>query len=208
MRTDYIDRKLYDKLYILMSYDNALALRCSLETGMRIGDVLKLKRSDISGRTITYIAEKTGKKGKAVISQDLANRLLRREFSEWIFPHRLKADKHRTRQAVWKDVKKAAARLKELGELGDQNVAPHSGRKTFAVDDFKSHGLPHTQRALQHDSKGTTMIYAFADELIGEPPKYQCDEYLRKIYKKITKIEQNVINLEHFLSKLTKKNTA
>lgn len=160
MRTDYINREQYNKLYLRMSYENALALRTSLETGMRIGDVLALCVEDLNGRTITYTAQKTNKKGKAVISTDLANRLKKIAGKKYIFEGRF-GNKPRTRQAVWRDVKRASE------GLFAENVAPHSARKTFAVEDFQEHGLPHTQKALQHDRADTTILYAFADSLTG-----------------------------------------
>lgn len=157
MRTDYIQKELYNKIYLKMSYENALALRTSLETGLRIGDVLALKVEDLKGRTITFTAQKTKKQGRAVVSSDLANRLKRIAGKRFIFEGR-SGNKPRTRQAVWKDVKQATKGFAE-------NVAPHSARKTFAVEDFQTHGLPHTQKALQHDRADTTMLYAFADML-------------------------------------------
>ena len=160
MRTDYINSELYHKLYLRMTYENALALRTSLETGMRIGDVLSLRPKDIDGRTINYVAQKTKKKGKAVVSVDLANRLKRIGNKKYIFAGRF-GDKPRTRQAVWRDVKKASKGLFE------ENVAPHSARKTFAVEDFQKNGLPHTQKVLQHDRVDTTILYAFSDAITG-----------------------------------------
>ena len=68
MRTDYIKPSIYKEVYQLMQYENALALRTSLETGLRIGDVLKMRPADIQGRTITYTAQKTGKAGKLLPS--------------------------------------------------------------------------------------------------------------------------------------------
>ena len=158
MRTDYIKSELYHKIYLRMSYENALALRTSLETGLRIGDVLALEVENLNGRTIVYTAQKTGKQGKSVVSADLANRLRKIAGKRFLFEGR-SGDKPRTRQAVWKDVKQASK------GLFDENVAPHSARKTFAVEDFHAHGFSHTQKALQHDSTGTTMLYAFADML-------------------------------------------
>ena len=161
MRTDYINSKEYNKLYMRMTYENALALRTSLETGMRIGDVLHLKPSDIDGRTITYIAQKTNKTGKAVVSADLANRLKKTAGKIYVFEGR-GGKKPRTRQAVWKDVKQASK------GLFDENVAPHSARKTFAVETFHERGLPQTKKALQHERTDTTMLYAFADVMTGK----------------------------------------
>lgn len=176
MRTDYIKSELYHKIYLRMSYENALALRTSLETGMRIGDVLALEVENLSGRTITYTAQKTGKSGKAVISADLSNRLRKIAGKNFVFEGR-GGNKPRTRQAVWKDVKKATR------GFFDENVAPHSARKTFAVEDFQENGLPHTQKVLQHDRTDTTVLYAFADMITsnGKKDSSQLDRIERKI---------------------------
>lgn len=175
MRTDYINSELYHKIYLRMSYENALALRTSLETGMRIGDVLALRVENLKGRTITYTAQKTGKRGKSVVSVDLANRLRKIAGKRFLFEGR-SGDKPRTRQAVWKDVKQATR------GMFTENVAPHSARKTFAVEDFRAHGFTHTQKALQHDSSGTTMLYAFADMLTNKKSVPQdMDAFAHKI---------------------------
>ena len=75
MRADYIKPSVYTRIYHLMEYENALALRLSLETGLRIGDCLALRPEDIDGCVISYTAQKTGKSGKKKISADLAKRL-------------------------------------------------------------------------------------------------------------------------------------
>lgn len=147
-----------------MQYKNALALRTSLETGLRIDDVLSLKKAQLNKRTIVGRAQKTGKFFKKVLSVDLSKRLCEISGDVYIFEGRLDKNKHRTRQAVWKDVKKAA-RVLEL----DGNIAPHSARKTYAVERFKDGGLAAVQRGLQHSDLHTTMLYAFADYLDNEP---------------------------------------
>lgn len=179
MRTDYIKSKDYHMLYMRMTYENALALRVSLETGMRIGDVLALEKSNLQGRTITFTAQKTNKKGKAVVSSDLANRLSCIGNDKYIFIGR-SGTKPRTRQAVWRDVKQASK------GLFAENVAPHSARKTFAVEDYREHGLPHTKKALQHERTDVTMLYAFADILSENGQK----------------IPHNVINYELLAEKI------
>lgn len=146
-----------------MQYENSLALRCSLETGMRIGDVLAMHTYQLEGRTITYTAQKTKKKDKKVISADLAKRLKQISGVNWIFEGRF-GDKPRTRQAVWKDVKRSAKILKL-----DGNISCHSARKTYAVEEFKDFGLARVQKDLQHNDVNTTMLYAFAD-LIDKTP--------------------------------------
>lgn len=153
-----------------MTYENVLALRVSLETGLRIDDVLSLRACQIVRRTICGTAEKTDKPYRKTISADLAKRLaaLTPNKGGYIFPHRLDSMRHRTRQAVWNNMKMAARRLGV-----ELNAAPHSARKTYAVKMFKDKGLEQTQRELQHDRISTTMLYAFSDMLCGTEHKTQ-----------------------------------
>lgn len=195
MKSDYMKPENYNKLFVFMTYENTLVLRVSLETGMRIGDVLKMRPEDVKGRTVRYIAEKTGKRGRAVISQDLAKRL-KQVAGEWyIFPKRGNPREHRARQTVWKDVKKASAALRSVGVITTENVTPHSARKTFAVEDAERFGLRHTQNALQHRDKSTTKLYAFSDKYIG---KYSESYFLSLIFQKLE-------NLESYLDILSEK---
>lgn len=161
MRTDYLNPQLYNRLYAVMTYDNVLAMRIALETGLRIDDVLSLRYEQIKGRTVRGTAEKTGKEFKKVLSADLAKRLqLEKGKKGYIFPHRTKPNAHRTRQAVWANMKKAA------DIMGVKlNAAPHSARKTYAVEVFKDKGINAAQKELQHDRISTTMIYAFSNLL-------------------------------------------
>lgn len=159
MRADYIKPSVYTRIYHLMEYENALALRLSLETGLRIGDCLALRPEDIDGCVISYTAQKTGKRGKKKISADLAKRLRKISDKNFVFVGRF-GDKPRTRQAVWKDVKKASKALKI-----SENLSPHSARKTYAVEEFHEKGFKEVQKELQHDRAETTMLYAYSDIL-------------------------------------------
>lgn len=205
MRTDYIEDSKYRLLYSHMMYDNALALEVSLRSGLRINDVLKIQPADLQGDVLSFVAEKTGKPGTVRLPHSLADRLRRNGSKRWCFPHRTRADAHRTRQAVWKDVKRAADLLKAVGDLTDQNVAPHSARKTFAVDDSRMHGVAHTQEALQHDSRSTTEIYTRSPELVGVPPSYTDFSILLQRYQKLEeKVTKMLILLEE-VTKMLKK---
>lgn len=80
----------------------------------------------------------------------------------WVFSSPKDPQKHRTRQAVWWDVKRAAKAFRL-----PQNVAPHSLRKLYAVDLLNRCGgnLGRVQRALNHSDAATTHIYAMAYEI-------------------------------------------
>lgn len=167
MKSMYLTPKLYNRLYSYMTYENVLALRLALETGMRIDDVLCLRAENLNGCTITYTMEKNGKQDKKVISKGLKNQLIKqlttRKKVEFFFKHRTRRGQHRTRQAVWKNLKQACRKA----GITD-NITPHSARKTYGAEYFKEHGLEETQQALKHENVNTTIIYAFSDILTGE----------------------------------------
>ncbi len=159
MTSDYISPQVWKVLYSQMCYENALAIRLSLETGLRIGDVVSLSAEALNGNEVTFRASKTGKLGKASISADLAKRLKTISANGYLFAGKT-VGRHRTRQAVYKDLRNVAKRL------GVQaHVSPHSARKTFAVGEYKAHGLKTVQHELQHDRESTTLIYALADKI-------------------------------------------
>lgn len=160
MKSDYLNPRTYDELYRVMQRDNVLAIRVAVETGLRIDDVLRLRWENFGKSTkFTYIAKKTGKKGVKKLSKVLKTELFSRNVhnSQYVFPGR-KNGTHRTRQAVWKDLKKAAKLMNV-----PMNVSPHSARKTYAVELRKEEGLAAVQSELQHNNMSTTMLYAFAD---------------------------------------------
>ena len=76
-----------------------------------------------------------------------------------VFEGRCNGKNHRTRQAVFKDLKRVA-KLFGIKE----NVAPHSLRKIYAVEEYAKHGnLKRVQKLLNHSSEAVTQIYAFAN---------------------------------------------
>lgn len=159
MESEYITREEYNRVRKLLTPDNRLALDVSIETGLRIDDVLSLRAENLStDNHITYTASKTGKNGTVKIPKRLADRLRGNAAFGWFFPHAKDKDKHRTRQAVWKNLRDKCA---ELGFAA--HISPHSARKTFAAELYRKKGFRAVQRALQHDNAGTTMLYAYSD---------------------------------------------
>lgn len=164
MKSEYINADGFKFMLDLMRRDNANAVRVSLSTGLRIGDVLSLKKENLSpdGKICT-VCDKTEKTFCGELPQSFTAELLQRSgSSDWIFPSPSprRAGLPRTRQAVWRDLKRAAKIC-----ASPRNISPHSARKIFAVEQFRKNGLTATQEALQHERTETTLIYAFSDML-------------------------------------------
>lgn len=142
----------------LLTPENRLVLRVMLHTGLRVGDVLQLKPQQLKPR-FWLTEQKTGKRRQVGLPEPLLSDLRAAAGKTWVFPGR-DGVKHRTRQAVWKDVKRAAdaCRLR-------QNVGTHSARKVYAVKLLEEYGdIERVKRALNHHSEIVTMIYAMADQ--------------------------------------------
>ncbi len=144
----------------VLTPSNALVCQVSLHTGLRVGDVLNLKTEQIKPRF--WVTEQKTKKRRMVgLPEPLRAAILRQAGKVWAFPGR-SGERHRTRQAVWKDVKRAAKMFRL-----DQNVAPHSFRKVYAVDLFEKYGdIKAVQRALNHSNETTTILYACAAQML------------------------------------------
>lgn len=154
MRTDALKRDDIGVLLRLLMPTNALVIETALQTGLRVGDVLAL-RTDRLKQRLTVREQKTGKSRRVYLSADLLRRLQAQAGAVWVFPNALDpVRRHRCRQTVWKDLKRAARALRV-----DYNVAPHSCRKSYAVDLYRREGFAAVQKVLQHDNPATTMIY-------------------------------------------------
>lgn len=130
-------------------------------TGLRISDALALRSAQIQGGgRVTVKEQKTGKTRRVTIPAPLVRELRAQAGRVWVFQGARDPEKHRTRQAVWKDVKRAAkaARI-------PANAGTHSARKVYAVQLYRKRGLSAAQAALNHDDPAVTMIYALADAL-------------------------------------------
>lgn len=194
MRSDYVKSESFRLLINSMQYENGLALRVSLETGLRIGDVLKARPADLKGNKLFFVAQKTGKAGVKTLSKGLATALWRVSGNDWIFEGRGKTKTgHRTRQTVYRDLKKVCKRLGIEGQ-----ISPHSARKSYAVTDFREHGLDHVKKELQHDRESVTLLYALSDVLTGAPtdaPSGENQSLLVEIHTMVTELLQIVRKL-------------
>ena len=187
MKSRYLDETELEMLRQSMTATAFLPFAVTLETGLRIGDVLNLKHENVKGRKLYYIAAKTGKAGVCEITQTLARKLKRRNGSPWCFPGR-DGKQPLTRQAAWLRVKRACAAM----GLDPNGISPHSLRKVFAVELTHAAGVEAARQALQHTDLHTTELYALSDWLTGrnaEKPLLRKD--LQLIVEKILHVMQN-----------------
>lgn len=136
---------------------NRLVMRTALQTGLRISDVLELRPEQLKPHF--WVTErKTGKRRQVGLPEPLLSDLKNAAGVRWVFEGR-SPDHHRTRQAVWKDMKRAAKAFRL-----PVNAAPHSARKVYAVELMRKYGdIDRVRRALNHNSETVTMLYAMAD---------------------------------------------
>lgn len=158
MKTEYLLQREVDLVLSALTPKNRLVMRVALHTGLRISDVLELESARL-GPHFWITEKKTGKRRQIGLPEPLLSDLRAAAGKKWVFEGRT-PDKHHTRQAVWKDVKRAAAAFRL-----PQNVAPHSARKVYAVELMSKYGdIEKVRRALNHSGVGVTMIYALADK--------------------------------------------
>lgn len=167
VRTGYVEPDAFRLLLTALMPANRLALETSMTTGLRISDVLHLKTADLVRTARPTITErKTGKRRRVYFPRALRDALLLQAGRFYIFEGRYDEQKPRTRQAVFKDLKRVAALYRIDGEKIRANIAPHTARKIYAVQDFRAHGsLERVRRLLNHDSEAVTALYALADRL-------------------------------------------
>lgn len=133
-----------------------------LQTGLRISDVLELRTEQL-WLSMWVREKKTGKMHRCGLPKDLLAAILAQAGEVWAFPG-TKPGTHKTRQAVWKDVKRAAKAFRL-----PQNIGTHSFRKVYAVRLREKYGsIAKVQRALAHSSLAVTAVYAMADALLSD----------------------------------------
>ena len=160
MKTEYLLEREVGHVLAALTPQNRLIARVCLHTGLRVGDVVALKRGQL-GRQFVVTEAKTGTRRKVGLPDGLRAEVLAQAGRDWAFPG-AKDAQHKTRQAVWKDVKRAAKAFRL-----PQNVGPHSFRKVYAVELLAKYGdIERVRRSLNHQNVATTLIYAMADRLL------------------------------------------
>ena len=162
MTTEYLLDKEVDRILAALMPQNRLIFEVILHNGARISDVLALRTEQLKP-SFWYTEQKTGKRRRMGLPEPLLREIKAQAGKVWAFPGR-DGKGHKTRQAVWADVKRAqrAFRL-------PQNVGPHSARKVYAVKLMERYGdIERVRRNLNHSAKSVTAIYAMADVLLEQ----------------------------------------
>ena len=149
-----------------LTYPNQLAMRVAYKTGLRIDDVLSIQKNKLKLR-MTVREKKTGKSKRVYFGVELFKELNAFAFNNvktvnsiYLFPHRTRPNAHRTRQAVYKDVKKVVLLLRLSGQ-----ISPHTARKCAAVRELARTGsIEKVKRFLNHERDIVTLIYALSDQ--------------------------------------------
>ena len=166
MRTDYISTDSVSALLWALTPPDKLICELCLATGWRISDIVSLTSDELSKALkmkkprLHIVEEKTGKRSTKTVSRDLLERMQQQSGRIYVFEGRDDYRKHRTRQAVYLDIKRVAKRF------GIKcNLSPHSLRKNYAVWCFDNFGLEKTQKELNHDNVECTLFYVLSREM-------------------------------------------
>ena len=124
-------------------------------TVTQVETALKLKRPNIQ-----IVEKKTKKKSRKQLPRELLKACLEQAGEIYIFQGRDDYRKHRTRQAVYLDIKRVAKKFNIK-----LNLSPHSMRKNYAVYMYHKYGLTRTKEELNHDNELITLLYALSDEI-------------------------------------------
>ena len=159
MRTQFLEVSAWNVLQRLLVEANALVVEVMLTTGLRVSDVLSLRTAQLKSR-FTVTESKTGKRKRIYIRKDLLERLKAQAGEVYVFEGARSKDKHRTRQAVWRDIKRASRAMRL-----ERCVACHSARKSFAVEKYRQSGgdMDKVRHLLNHDDLATTVIYLLSE---------------------------------------------
>jgi integrase len=150
-----------------------------IETGLRIGDILKLRVSDVSGGELVVQEQKTNKVKSVKLSVSLMRVISAhqrkydlRDDHYLVFSRDHLRYRSVTRQHAWRVVK-AVSR-----SIGFEGIGTHSMRKTFARDRFFASGgdMEAVRRSLSHDHLITTLGYLCGPRALADMIARYADE--------------------------------
>ncbi|CJV79701.1 site-specific integrase [Bacillus luti] len=128
-----------------------------LNTGLRVGDLLKLKTSDVKRKQKFVIQEGKTKKPRTISLANIYDEVqayANTVDSEWLFPSR-KGDKPITTTQAYRQLNKAA----EMTDI-TEGIGTHTMRKTFGYWFYKqTKDVAKLQAILNHSHPQITLTY-------------------------------------------------
>ncbi|MBQ8708539.1 MAG: tyrosine-type recombinase/integrase [Succinivibrionaceae bacterium] len=148
-----------------------LLVLLGFNTGLRIGDLCKLRVRDVRDRErVRIIAEKTGKmtdiKLQYAAQKAISAALAGLDDDDWALGSRQKGRKDGQKKPISRQ--RCYGIITQIArEAGfDEHVGCHTMRKTFAWNMYKTTGnLPMLQKALNHSSQEVTLHYLGLDQV-------------------------------------------
>lgn len=158
MRTAWVPEGVFALLLKGLQLPNRVCLEICERHGCRVSDVLSMRTSDLYKKRWNYREMKTGKRRTVTLTARERTACARIAGRVYVFEHRLDPLRHRTRQAVWKDLQKVAK------FVGLRQIGTHTARKVYAVA-LRERGYTDAQiqRRMNHADELVTMLYAYAD---------------------------------------------
>ena len=137
-------------------------------TGLRVSDILKLKVKDVKETFISVVEQKTGKKRTIKINKKLKD-VIKEYIKDMNDNQVLFTCRVGVNRAI--SVRRCQQIIKGVAELVgiDENVNPHSMRKTFAYNLYKVTGnnIGLVMEALNHSKEAITLRYlCLIDEML------------------------------------------
>lgn len=163
MRTNKIEKEKEGEFLRALPYKYYLLYCVGCETGLRISDILKLKKTDFMLGEFEIKEQKTGKKRLVRIPYKLREKVVGYAqcagVNEYVFSSSRSKSGHLSRQAVYRAFKEAA---KLAGTR--RNIGTHSMRKRYAGEMLrKGVSLLEMQSALNHSNLSDTVLYLLDD---------------------------------------------
>jgi site-specific recombinase XerD len=139
-----------------LNYNYRLVYELGSATGLRISDIVSLKKEVLNKKEPTIKEQKTGKSKRIYIPVELKTELKKysKNHKKYIFESRSKTG-HLTRQAVHKHFKKIATEIE-----CHENIGTHTMRKNYALKLLqKGKSLKYIKNKLNHDNLTDTLLY-------------------------------------------------
>lgn len=137
-----------------------------IKVGLRVGDLLKLKVSDVKGKKKITVREGKTKKPRVIhlnnIYDEIDDYISNMKTSEWLFPSR-KGNQPISRVQAYRQLNKAA----EMVDI-NEGIGTHTMRKTFGYWHYKQFkDVAELQKILNHSHPEVTLRYiGITDEQI------------------------------------------